>query len=429
MRTLLLLLLTLLLSAAFAGASAARTAVAPVGGPSANNTVTKIQAWLEDQVSALDIQQQLAARLFADVNLAEYKALLANEREPSSKKANASAVAALAAYRVAVQALPFKQVSLDPLIGTLLEGLSDEDVKKAGNVANPVASKIAVAAAENSGAFEFANFKPASAKDGKPGSYAFTPGQKFALYPQLANSKLYVLQGGSPKEIVDKDFKNYSSLKIGTKEYEKELAQVARVGWLNSTERSKEQSTIPGFWVDGPGTPTVAGHYLQIAASLLPENATLLQTAELFARVAVANSDAATLGWVLKYRDLAARPITALSRGGNGGNYSESLPNWEPFLKTPPHPEYPSGHTITSGSSAEVIANWFGRDDIPFSTNTATKGFQPRNYTSLRASAVEVGDSRLYGGIHYNHSSVDGNKLGAEVAKKVDAAFNKTFGS
>ena len=213
----------------------------------------------------------------------------------------------------------------------------------------------------------------------------------------MANSKLYVLQGGSPKEIVDKDFKNYSSLKIGTKEYEKELAQVARVGWLNSTERSKEQSTIPGFWVDGPGTPTVAGHYLQIAASLLPENATLLQTAELFARVAVANSDAATLGWVLKYRDLAARPITALSRGGNGGNYSESLPNWEPFLKTPAHPEYPSGHTITSGSSAEVIANWFGRDDIPFSTNTAAKGFQPRNYTSLRASAVEVGDSRLYG--------------------------------
>lgn len=46
-----LLLLTLLISAAFAGASAARTAVAPVEGPSANNTVTKIQAWLEDQVS------------------------------------------------------------------------------------------------------------------------------------------------------------------------------------------------------------------------------------------------------------------------------------------------------------------------------------------------------------------------------------------
>ena len=349
------------------------------------------------KTQALDVQSQLSARLYADVNLAEYKALLANEREPSSKKANASAVAALAAYRVAVQALPFKEVALDPLVGKLLEGLSDEEVKKAGNVAYPVAKKIAVAAAENSGAFEFANFKPASAEDGKPGSYAFTPGQKFSLYPQLGNSKLYVLQGGSPREIVDRDFKGYSSLKVGTKEYERELAQVARVGGLNSTERSKEQSTIPAFWADGPGTPAIAGHYMQIAASLLPESATLLQTAELFARIAVANADAATLGWVLKYRDLAARPVTALRRGGNGGNHSEPSPAWEPLLKTPPHPEYPSGHTITSGSSAEVIANWFGRDDIPFSTNTVAKGFEPRNFTSLRASAVEVGDSRLYG--------------------------------
>ena len=46
---LLALLLALLISTAFA--SAARTAVAPPGGPSANNTVTKIQSWLEEQVS------------------------------------------------------------------------------------------------------------------------------------------------------------------------------------------------------------------------------------------------------------------------------------------------------------------------------------------------------------------------------------------
>ena len=45
------LLLLLLLLAAAALASAARTAVAPIGGPSANNTVTRIQSWLEDQVS------------------------------------------------------------------------------------------------------------------------------------------------------------------------------------------------------------------------------------------------------------------------------------------------------------------------------------------------------------------------------------------
>ena len=386
---------------------------------------------LSFHLQALDIPHQLAARLYADVNLAEYKALLANDRETSSKKANASAVAALAAYRVAVGALPFKQVSLDPLLSKLLEGLSDEEIKKAGNIANPVAKKIAVAAAsDNSGAFEFANFQPASAKDGRPGSYAFAPDQKFTLYPQLGNSKLYVLQGNNAKEILEsKDFKNFTALKVGTKEYEEQLAQVDRAGSLNSTERTPEQSSIAEFWADGPGTPTVAGHYLQIAASLLPENATLEQTAELFARVAVANTDAATLAWVLKYRELAARPVTAFRRGGNGGNYSQSLPTWAPFLKTPPHPEYPSGHTVTSGSTAEVLKNWFGRDDVSFTTNTRAKGFEPRNFSSLRASAIEVGDSRVFGGIHYNKSSADGNELGIAVAKKVDAGFNKTFGA
>lgn len=390
---------------------------------------------------ALNIHHQLAARLYADVNLAEYRALLANEKEPQAKKANASAVAALAAYRVAVQALPFKQVSLDPLVDKLLEGLSAEELKKAGDVAYPAARKVVAAAEGNSGAFEYAGFRPApaAAGSGKPGPYAFVPGQKYALYPQLGNSKLYVLGGGegrggsssiSAKEVVDKDFKNYSALKAGTPEYEAALAQVARVGSLNSTDRTKDQAEIPGFWADGDGTPTVAGHYLQIAAALLPANASLLQSAELLARVAVAASDAATVGWVIKYRDLAARPLTALRRGGNGGgNLSEPLPDWEPLLKTPPHPEYPSGHTITSGAAAEVLARWFGRDDVPFTTSTAAKGFGPRNFSSLRASAVEVGDSRLFGGIHYNKSSVDGNDLGREVAKKVDAAFNKTFGA
>ena len=531
---LLALLLALLVSTVFA--AAARTAAAPPGGPSANNTVTKIQSWLEEQVSvsspkradlatlssrypnwrtrrqprphssravllkdeqssknfavgenerltrlpffdravfstrcravffplffpfsafplspfplsaspqALDIQSQLAARLYADVNLAEYKALLANEKEPQEKKrANASAVAALAAYRVAVQALPFKQVSLDPLVDKLLEGLSAEELKKAGDVAYPAARKVVAAAEGNSGAFEYAGFRPAPAApgSGKPGPYAFVPGQKSALYPQLGNSKLYVLGGGgegrgssslSAKEVVDKDFKNFSALKAGTPEYEAALAQVARVGSLNSTDRTKDQAEIPGFWADGAATPTVAGHFVQIAAALLPANASLLQSAELLARVAVAVSDASTVGWVIKYRDLAARPLTALRRGGNGQgtSLSEPVPDWEPLLKTPPHPEYPSGHALTSGSAAEVLASWFGRDDVPFTTSTAAKGFGPRNFSSLRASAVEVGDSRLFGGIHYNKSVVDGNDIGREVAKRIDSAFNKTFGA
>ncbi len=43
----------------------------------------------------------------------------------------------------------------------------------------------------------------------------------------------------------------------------------------------------------------------------------------------------------------------------------------------------------------------------------------PRTYTSLTAAAVEVGDSRLFGGLHFNSSNVDGLKLGRLVGKGV----------
>ena len=46
----------LLASTTAPAASAARTAAAPPGGPSANNTVTKIQSWLEDQVSVSGLE-------------------------------------------------------------------------------------------------------------------------------------------------------------------------------------------------------------------------------------------------------------------------------------------------------------------------------------------------------------------------------------
>jgi hypothetical protein len=42
-----------------------------------------------------------------------------------------------------------------------------------------------------------------------------------------------------------------------------------------------------------------------------------------------------------------------------------------------------------------------------------------RSYKSLTDAAVEVGDSRLYGDVHFNSSNVDGLKLGRLVADQV----------
>ena len=43
--------------------------------------------------------------------------------------------------------------------------------------------------------------------------------------------------------------------------------------------------------------------------------------------------------------------------------------NWMPLFATPPHPEYPSGHSTLSGAAATVLADYFG-EATPFSVES-----------------------------------------------------------
>ena len=60
------------------------------------------------------------------------------------------------------------------------------------------------------------------------------------------------------------------------------------------------------------GTSTINGQFYAIAKSLLPANASLLTTAELFARLGAAQFDSNVIGWYLKYYYLFWRPISAI---------------------------------------------------------------------------------------------------------------------
>jgi hypothetical protein len=180
----------------------------------------------------------------------------------------------------------------------------------------------------------------------------------------------------------------------------------------------------------------VAGRYFQIAAALLPANATLQQTADLFARLGAAQADASVVAWNVKHGALFWRPVTALrraaARNGSAAAAAAGLnatADWEPLLKTPPHPEYPSGHSVTAGASAAVLEDAFGTDAVTFTTNTAAPGFKPRTYASLHASVDEVGDSRVWGGVHYNASVEAGRDIGYRVGRDVVQALGGGAGA
>jgi membrane-associated phospholipid phosphatase len=84
-------------------------------------------------------------------------------------------------------------------------------------------------------------------------------------------------------------------------------------------------------------------------------------------------------------------------------------PGFLPYLITPPHPSYVSGHSAFSGAAEIVLAASF-----------------PRHAAHLKALAEEAGMSRLYGGIHYRSDNDEGLVLGRAVGQLAAARATGT---
>ncbi len=92
---------------------------------------------------------------------------------------------------------------------------------------------------------------------------------------------------------------------------------------------------------------------------------------------------------------------------------------WEPFLQTPPFPEYTSGHSGISTAAATVLTDEFG-DKFAFTDNVeADYGLPPRSFSSFKEASAEAAISRLYGGIHYRMAIEEGIGQGRKVGELV----------
>ncbi|MGH2673816.1 MAG: vanadium-dependent haloperoxidase [Actinomycetota bacterium] len=152
-----------------------------------------------------------------------------------------------------------------------------------------------------------------------------------------------------------------------------------------------EQDTIARFWSDDPGTTsTPPGHSVSMTTQVLREVGVGLDVAaEAYARVGLAVGDAFIACWNVKYRYNLLRPVTYIQRRID--------PTWSSLLRTPPFPEYTSGHSIQSGAWAQVMTDLFGTMAFTDHTND-DRGFEPRSFSSFFEAAREAAISRLYGG-------------------------------
>lgn len=206
---------------------------------------------------------------------------------------------------------------------------------------------------------------------------------------------------------------------LNSAEWATAFNEIKMLGAKDSSRRSAEQTAIARFWSDFSSTETPPGHWNSIACTLASERKlSLVETARLFALLNVALTDAGIACWDAKYHYNFWRPVTAIIRGNEDGNAGTApRPDWQALLNTPPHPEYPSGHSAFSGAAVAVLSATFGTDTISFTVHSDALPGVKRTFTSLRACAEECGQSRVYGGIHYRFSCEDGLSLGKRVGE------------
>ena len=114
----------------------------------------------------------------------------------------------------------------------------------------------------------------------------------------------------------------------------------------------------------------------------------------------------------IKFETFVDRPIRYIRTVLN-------QPNWNPVFATPAHPDFPSGHSQNGGAFAAVMTALLG-DNYHFTLHTYDNlGMAPRSYDSFDDMAVDVGKSRVYAGIHYTYSCVEGKKQGEKIAQNV----------
>jgi hypothetical protein len=157
---------------------------------------------------------------------------------------------------------------------------------------------------------------------------------------------------------------------------------------------------------------TPGGHWMNIAATAAhASNANLVESAEAYARTAIALGEGFLTCWDEKFRSNVIRPETYITR------YIDDT--WQPLLQTPPFPEYTSGHSVISTAAATVLTDQFG-ENFSFTDSTEVEyGLTARSFKSFKDAAAEAAMSRLYGGIHYRRAVEQGAAQGRRVGELV----------
>jgi hypothetical protein len=194
----------------------------------------------------------------------------------------------------------------------------------------------------------------------------------------------------------------------------KDVNEIRELGSRTNSKRTAEQTEIGRFWfVTGPQAWNPIVRQLVTIKQL-----DIVDSARLFALVAIATDDAFIAVFDAKYHYNFWRPVTAIRNADLSDNPATPRDaSWLPLGDTPMHPEYPCAHCITSSAAAAVLQLAFGNDIPEVSMTSVTAPGVTRRWRRLQDYADEVAMARIYGGFHYRFSNLAAQAMGRKIAE------------
>lgn len=311
------------------------------------------------------------------------------------------AAAASAAHGVLLSLFPARKAALDSALDTTLSKTADAAARDAGSaIGREVAEKV-LAARSADGADRKPEYTPQS------GAGRWQPAAPHNLpFATViwADVKPWVLRSGN-------EVQPPGPLALDSAQYAREIDEVRRLGARDSKERSADQTAAAIFSLIKPGTLWAAAARAAAAA----KGTSVIENARTFALMNVAAADATITGWTIKRQHPVWRPVAAIRQSGKDADAG-----WESLLNTPPHPDYVSGHCINSGASAQVLRSAFNGEGVPFTAIYGSAGSgMTRSFSGFTQAEKEIGNARVWGGIHTRTADDHGEIVGHKVAELV----------
>jgi hypothetical protein len=414
-------LLLALVGLAAHGAAASARPSAGVSNPSAvtlppGNAAQQWNKIAEDTVVGSGAFQGEGFVYMAYVSMAMDRAVNPGEREGQSPDAAVTE----AAYRILVHYFPANAPNLTAQHDAALAAIADGPAKRNGIAHGALAAgKVLRQRAGDGLQTPIGSTSPFPTLPAGPGVWRLTPPAYLAPQtPWMANVRPFGLH--SPDQFLPP-----APPSLDSQQWVDAFNEIRSLGAADSTTRTPDQTAIAIFW-----TANVVRQYNTLARSLAT-NASLdvPDTARLLAAVNEVGADAMIAMLNAKYHYLFWRPVTAIDPTSvtndgfgpvpgleDGNPLTVEQPGWRPLVTTPNHPEYPSAHATISSAVAEVLTHFLGTDRIDVDVQGTPSLSVTRHFATADDLRAEVGNARVWAGLHYRFSVQAGSLLGRQVA-------------